>query len=128
MIERLGLGVPDLTGTSVVAQPHCHHHAVLGWEADRRVLTKAGADLTAVGGCCGLAGNFGMEVGHYDLSVAVAETQLLPALRAAPDAVVLADGLSCRHQVADLTGRSARHLAELLAAALGDDSRTGARG
>lgn len=128
LIERLGLGVPDLTGTSVVAQPHCHHHAVLGWEADRRVLTKAGADLTAVGGCCGLAGNFGMEVGHYDLSVAVAETQLLPALRAAPDAVVLADGLSCRHQVADLTGRSARHLAELLAAALGDDSRTGARG
>ena len=75
----------------------------------------AGAEVARVGGCCGLAGNFGMEKGHYDVSVAVAETQLLPAVRARDDAVVLADGLSCRHQLADLAGVPAIHLAELLA-------------
>ena len=67
-----------------VAQPHCHQHAVLGWEADRALLARAGAQVAAVGGCCGLAGNFGAERGHYDVSVAVAETALLPAVRAAP--------------------------------------------
>ena len=72
--------------------------------------------MRAVGGCCGLAGNFGMERGHYDVSVAVAETRLLPALReAGADAVVLADGFSCRTQIDQLAGVRAVHLAELLA-------------
>ena len=85
---------------------------------DRDLLAKAGAEVTAVGGCCGLAGNFGAERGHYDVSVAVAETALLPAVRAAsPDAVLLADGFSCRTQLDHLTGRHALHLAELLAQA-----------
>ena len=107
---------PDLTGVEVVAQPHCHHASVLGWEADEALLTGAGATVTRVGGCCGLAGNFGVEKGHYDVSVAIAEHALLPAVRAAgPGAVVLADGLSCRHQLADLAGVRALHLAELLA-------------
>ncbi|HEV2823615.1 MAG TPA: (Fe-S)-binding protein, partial [Actinomycetota bacterium] len=107
---------PDLSGVVGVAQPHCHQHAVLGWEADRDLLARAGAEVTAVGGCCGLAGNFGAERGHYDVSVAVAETALLPAVRAAgPDAVVLADGFSCRTQLDHLAGRRALHLAELLA-------------
>ena len=71
-----------------------------------------------MGGCCGLAGNFGVEKGHYEVSVAVAEHDLLPAVRAAgDDAVVLADGFSCRTQLADLAGVRAVHLAELLAAA-----------
>jgi len=107
---------PDLTGVEVVAQPHCHHAAVLGWEADRALLERAGATVTRVGGCCGLAGNFGVEKGHYEVSVAIAETALLPAVRAAgPDAVVLADGLSCRLQLEDLAGVRALHLAQLLA-------------
>ena len=106
---------PDLTGVRVVAQPHCHHASVLGWDADERLLRSAGADVVRVAGCCGLAGNFGMEVGHYDVSVAIAETHLLPAVRANAGAVVLADGLSCRHQLADLEGVSSMHLAELLA-------------
>jgi FAD/FMN-containing dehydrogenase/Fe-S oxidoreductase len=107
---------PDLSGVVAVAQPHCHQHAVLGWEADRDLLARAGAEVTAVGGCCGLAGNFGAERGHYDVSVAVAETALLPGVRAAgPDAVVLADGFSCRTQLDHLAGRRALHLAELLA-------------
>ena len=66
-----------------VAQPHCHHHAVMGWHADSALLARSGAEVTAVGGCCGLAGNFGVERGHYDVSRAVAETALLPAVRAA---------------------------------------------
>jgi FAD/FMN-containing dehydrogenase/Fe-S oxidoreductase len=106
---------PDLTGTTLVAQPHCHHASVLGWDTDAALLRKAGATVRRVGGCCGLAGNWGVERGHYDVSVAVAEYALLPAVRDAPnDAVVLADGFSCRTQLADLVGVSARHLAQLL--------------
>jgi Fe-S oxidoreductase len=115
-----GWTAPDLTGTVVVAQPHCHHASVLGWEADAALLARAGAQVTRVGGCCGLAGNFGMEQGHYEVSVAIAEHGLLPAVRAAPPgAVVLADGLSCRVQLDDLAGVPAMHLAELLASRLG---------
>ena len=99
-----------------VAQPHCHQLAVMGWQADSALLTGAGAEVTAVGGCCGLAGNFGVERGHYEVSVAVAETALLPAVRAAPhDAVVLADGFSCRTQLEQLGRVRSVHLAELLA-------------
>jgi Fe-S oxidoreductase len=104
-----------LEGVRAVAQPHCHQHAVLGWEADAALLRAAGAEVASVGGCCGLAGNFGVVQGHYDVSVAVATTALLPALAADPDAVVLADGFSCRTQVDQLTDRHAVHLAELLA-------------
>nr|WP_246142582.1 FAD-binding and (Fe-S)-binding domain-containing protein [Nocardioides rubriscoriae] len=105
---------PDLSGTTVVAQPHCHHHAVMGWAADAALLASTGALVSRVSGCCGLAGNFGVEIGHYEVSVAVAEQQLLPALDAAPDSVVLADGFSCRTQVADLRERPSLHLAQLL--------------
>ncbi len=106
---------PDLTGHTIVAQPHCHHASVLGWAADAALLARTGATVVTVGGCCGLAGNFGVEKGHHEISVAVAETQLLPALRSDPEAIILADGFSCRKQVSDLTGRQAMTLAELLA-------------
>lgn len=108
---------PDLSGTTVIAQPHCHHTAVMGWQADEQLLDRAGAKVRRLAGCCGLAGNFGVEIGHYDVSVAVAEQNLLPALDADfdADAVVLADGFSCRTQVEDLRGRKSVHLAELLA-------------
>jgi FAD/FMN-containing dehydrogenase/Fe-S oxidoreductase len=106
-----------LHGLRGVAQPHCHHHAVLGWDTDAALLAGAGAAVHRVGGCCGLAGNFGMERGHYDVSVAVAGTALLPALAGVPDGngVALADGFSCRTQILQLAGRRAYHLAELLA-------------
>jgi Fe-S oxidoreductase len=91
---------------------------VLGWRADAELLAAAGAEVQRLGGCCGLAGNFGMERGHYDVSVAVAEHQLLPALdAAAPGTTVVADGFSCRTQIADLRGTPSLHLAELLAQA-----------
>ena len=120
--ETDGWTPPDLSGVTGVAQPHCHQHAVLGWNADAALLKDAGAEVKAVGGCCGLAGNFGVEKGHYDVSVAVAETALLPAVRAArsadPDAHVLADGFSCRTQLDQLAGVRGSHLAELLASRL----------
>ena len=106
---------PDLTGLDLVVQPHCHHASVLGWQADATVLAATGATVTTVGGCCGLAGNFGVEKGHYEVSIKVAEHDLLPAVAAHPDAVVLADGFSCRTQLDQLAGRRALTLAELLA-------------
>ncbi|TWP36044.1 FAD-binding and (Fe-S)-binding domain-containing protein [Leekyejoonella antrihumi] len=109
---------PDLTGRRVVAQPHCHHHAVMGWSKDAELLRRAGAEVTRLGGCCGLAGNFGVELGHYDVSVKVAEHDLLPAVRSmGADDTILADGFSCRTQLADLTQRRGIHLAQLLEAA-----------
>lgn len=111
--------VPDLSDVTAVVQPHCHHYSVMTWTADRRLLTDAGATFSAMAGCCGLAGNFGMEKGHYEVSVAVAENSLLPALRAAaPGDVYLADGFSCRTQAEQLAGVEGVHLAELLAARL----------
>jgi FAD/FMN-containing dehydrogenase/Fe-S oxidoreductase len=104
-----------LAGERIIAQPHCHHHAVLGYHADLAVLRAAGADVQALAGCCGLAGNFGMERGHYEVSAAVAEQALLPALRAALEGtLLLADGFSCRVQALQLAGWPALHLAELL--------------
>jgi Fe-S oxidoreductase len=113
---------PDLSGVRAVAQPHCHHHAVMGWHTDSALLASAGAEVDAVGGCCGLAGNFGVERGHYDVSRAVAETSLLPAVRhAPPGAVVLADGFSCRTQLEQLGRVPGTHLAQLLASHLPGD-------
>ena len=114
-----GWSPPDLSDVTGVAQPHCHQHAVLGWTADAALLREAGASVNAVGGCCGLAGNFGVERGHYDVSVAVAETALLPAVRRAGEgATVLADGFPCRTQLDQLAGVPGTHLADLLAARL----------
>jgi Fe-S oxidoreductase len=111
---------PDLSDVRGVAQPHCHQHATGGWDADAALLAAAGAQVSPVGGCCGLAGNFGVERGHYDVSAAVAETALLPAVRAAgQDATVLADGFSCRTQLDQLADVKGTHLAELLASRLG---------
>ncbi|MFJ7274993.1 FAD-binding and (Fe-S)-binding domain-containing protein [Kitasatospora sp. NPDC098663] len=104
-----------------VTQTHCHQHAVLGSAADRRVEARLGLHNRVLdSGCCGLAGNFGFERGHFEVSEAIAERVLLPEVRAAaPGTVVLADGFSCRTQIAQLAqGRQALHLAELIAGAL----------
>jgi Fe-S oxidoreductase len=119
-----GWRVPRLD-RPVVGQTHCHQHAVLGDAAERRLRERAGLNGTLSGGCCGLAGNFGFERGHYDVSVACAEEQLLPSVRQAPPGTaVLADGFSCRTQLQQLAGTRGRHLAELLAEAL-DTERPG---
>ncbi|MER5765810.1 (Fe-S)-binding protein, partial [Streptomyces sp. NPDC002082] len=110
---------PPRLDRPVAGQTHCHQHAVLGDAADRRLRERAGLTGELSGGCCGLAGNFGFEPGHHEVSVACAEEQLLPSLRAAaPGTEVLADGFSCRTQIAQLAGGRARHLAEVLAEGL----------
>ncbi|MFB6553541.1 FAD-binding and (Fe-S)-binding domain-containing protein [Streptomyces sp. NPDC056405] len=110
---------PPAVNRPVTGQTHCHQHAVLGDAADRRLREAAGLTGELTGGCCGLAGNFGFEDGHYEVSAACAEDQLLPAVREASDgAVVLADGFSCRTQLEQLGRVRGRHLAEVLAEAL----------
>jgi FAD/FMN-containing dehydrogenase/Fe-S oxidoreductase len=108
---------PPQVGRDALVQTHCHQHAVLGFAADRQVLASAGVTATVPdSGCCGLAGNFGFERAHYDVSVAAAERVLLPAVRAAPeDTLIVADGFSCRTQIEQQTGREVLHLAQVLA-------------
>ncbi|GGM19588.1 oxidoreductase [Promicromonospora citrea] len=108
--------MPSLADVKAVVQPHCHQHSVMGYAADQALLEKGGAQIEVLAGCCGLAGNFGMQKGHYETSVAVAENALLPALRAAePGTTYLADGFSCRTQALDLVGVEGRSLLEVIA-------------
>ncbi|MER5752974.1 FAD-binding and (Fe-S)-binding domain-containing protein [Streptomyces sp. NPDC002088] len=128
--EALERHAPDWTPPRVdrpaVGQTHCHQHAILGDAPDRRLRTAAGLTGDLSGGCCGLAGNFGFERGHYEVSTACAEDQLLPSVRdAEPGTVVLADGFSCRTQLEQLAGVRGRHLAEVLAEALAEVSAEG---
>ncbi|MFC9468528.1 FAD-binding and (Fe-S)-binding domain-containing protein [Streptomyces coelicoflavus] len=125
VLERHAPGwSPPAVNRPAVGQTHCHQHAVLGDAADRRLRASAGLTGDLTGGCCGLAGNFGFEDGHYEVSAACAEDQLLPAVREAPDgAVVLADGFSCRTQLEQLAGVRGRHLAEVLAEELERERR-----
>ena len=104
-----------------LVQVHCHQHAELGTEDDRAVMAAIGVDAEVLdSGCCGLAGNFGFEQGHYEVSMACAERVLLPAVRAADaDVEVLADGFSCRTQLRQAGTREPVHLAQLAARALG---------
>jgi FAD/FMN-containing dehydrogenase/Fe-S oxidoreductase len=108
-------------GLRALVQVHCHQHADLGVDPDRAVLRALGVSADVLdSGCCGLAGNFGFERGHYEVSMACAERVLLPAVRAAdPDVAVLADGFSCRTQLRQAGEREPVHLAQLAARALG---------
>jgi Fe-S oxidoreductase len=118
-LVREGFEPPRRSGTAIV-QGHCHHQSVMGMDADRELLGRMGLDVQVLdAGCCGMAGAFGFEADHYEVSLAVAERALLPAIRAAgPDALLLADGFSCREQIRQLTGRRALHLAEVVVASL----------
>ncbi|RSM48339.1 FAD-binding oxidoreductase [Amycolatopsis balhimycina DSM 5908] len=119
LLARAPIPFADLD-VDAITQVHCHQHAVLGFGADESALAAAGVRNTTLdSGCCGLAGNFGFERGHYDVSKAVAEDRMLPAIRAAsPETVVVSDGFSCRTQIAQESGREPVHLAELLRRAL----------
>jgi Fe-S oxidoreductase len=100
---------------------HCHQKAIFGMDADRRVFDRVGLDYEIVdAGCCGMAGSFGFERAHYEVSQAVGEQRLLPRVRqTADDTLIVADGFSCREQIAQATGRRALHLADVLALARG---------
>jgi Fe-S oxidoreductase len=96
---------------------HCHQKAMHGVGFTLEVLRALGFEVSEIdSGCCGMAGSFGYEKEHYDFSVKIGELKLAPAIRAAPsDTWIVANGVSCRSQIAHLTGRRALHLAELLA-------------
>jgi FAD/FMN-containing dehydrogenase/Fe-S oxidoreductase len=113
--------LPRLSRRAIV-HGHCHQKSVLGMDADRAVLGAIGLDYELVdSGCCGLAGAFGFDRRHYEVSMAVGERVLLPAVRrAAADTLVIADGFSCREQIAHGTGRRARHLAEVIRLAMAE--------
>ena len=121
LTERAPDWHPGGEATSAIVQPHCHQHAILGTGPETDILGTVGVDAELLdAGCCGLAGNFGFERGHYDVSVACAEDKLMPAVRAAePGTLVVADGFSCRTQIKHLAqGHTPVHTAEVLAASL----------
>jgi Fe-S oxidoreductase len=99
---------------------HCHHKSVMRMTDEESVLRKMGIDFqTPAPGCCGMAGSFGFERDKYELSVAIGELELLPAVRkVAPACLVIADGFSCREQIAQCTNRHALHLAEVIQMAM----------
>jgi FAD/FMN-containing dehydrogenase/Fe-S oxidoreductase len=114
-----GWAMPRLERRAIV-HGHCHQEAVMGMDADRQVLDRLGLDYEVLdSGCCGLAGSFGFEASKYDISVAIGERRLLPAVREAPaDALIVADGFSCQTQIEQLTDRRAIHIAEAIELAL----------
>jgi Fe-S oxidoreductase len=118
---RFTLALQPLPGKQVLLHGHCHQKAFDAVRPAERVLRLVpGLQVSLIeSSCCGMAGAFGFEAEHFDTSMAMAELSLLPAVRAAPqDAVIVADGTSCRHQIADGAGRRALHVAEVLAMAV----------
>jgi len=111
---------PPLIGNPVLLHGHCHHKAVMKMTDEESLLRRAGANVVVPDtGCCGMAGPFGFEAEKYNVSQAIGERVLLPAVRAASsDTIVIADGFSCREQIEQGTGRHPVHLADVLAGAL----------
>ena len=117
--------IPKL-GRRALVHGHCHHKAIMKMTAEEAVLRRMGVDFLAPApGCCGMAGAFGFEKEKYDVSKAIGELELLPAVRKAPtDWLIIADGFSCREQIAQETDRHAMHLAEVLQMALREATET----
>jgi FAD/FMN-containing dehydrogenase/Fe-S oxidoreductase len=115
--------LPKLARKALV-HGHCHHKSVMRMTDEEAVLRRMGIDFQSPApGCCGMAGAFGFESDKYELSVSIGELELLPAVRkASPDCLIIADGFSCREQIAQCTGRHALHLAEVIQMAMRDGS------
>jgi Fe-S oxidoreductase len=115
-----------------IVHGHCHQKAVMGLTSEQKIMKRVGLHFDVLdSGCCGMAGSFGFKSGpHYDVSLKVGEMTLLPAVRKAPkDALIIADGFSCREQIAQTTDRRALHLAQVMQMALREGPRSGpARG
>jgi FAD/FMN-containing dehydrogenase/Fe-S oxidoreductase len=117
--------IPKLARKALI-HGHCHHKAIMKMTAEEAVLRRAGIEFTAPApGCCGMAGAFGFEQDKYEISKAIGELELLPAVRQAPtDWLIVADGFSCREQIAQETDRQALHLAQVLQMALHESTET----
>jgi Fe-S oxidoreductase len=109
----------------VMLHGHCHHKAIATLSDEEALLRDMGADLESLdSGCCGMAGSFGFEADHFEVSQQVGELVLLPAVRrAAADTLIVADGFSCREQIAQGTSRRAVHLADALRLAIESSPR-----
>src|SRR5712692_2391536 len=114
---------PPTLHRKAVVHGHCHHKAIMRMGTEEAVLKKLGLDYQLLdSGCCGMAGSFGFEKEHYDLTIKCGERVLLPAVRSADkDTLIITDGFSCREQVAQTTGREALHLAQVIQLALHED-------
>lgn len=114
--KRLPHYQPPQLGRKALVHGHCHHRAVMKMDAEEKVLQKLGLDFNLLdSGCCGMAGGFGFEKEHYDISIQVGERVLLPAVRQADsDTLIIADGFSCREQISQTTDREALHLADVI--------------
>jgi FAD/FMN-containing dehydrogenase/Fe-S oxidoreductase len=121
-LTRENVALPQLKRKALV-QAHCHHHAIMKFDAEESVLKKIGLEVEHPdSGCCGMAGAFGFEREKYDVSVRIGERVLLPKVRAAStETLIVADGFSCREQIAQRTNREALHLAQVLQLALRGD-------
>jgi Fe-S oxidoreductase/FAD/FMN-containing dehydrogenase len=117
--------IPELARKALI-HGHCHHKALMKMTAEESVLRRMGIDFTApAAGCCGMAGAFGFEKEKYEISRAIGELELLPAVRQTPtDWLIVADGFSCREQIAQETDRHALHLAEVVQMALRESTET----
>jgi len=116
-LERHAPGyTPPQLSAKVLLHGHCHHKSIMGIGDEESLLRKTGVDLQSIdSGCCGMAGPFGFEKDKYEVSQAVGERVLLPAVRNTPEnALIVSDGFSCREQILQATGRRALHLAEAL--------------
>jgi FAD/FMN-containing dehydrogenase/Fe-S oxidoreductase len=111
---------PPRLDRKAILHGHCHQKSLMKMTAEESILRRLGIDFrTPAPGCCGMAGSFGFEREKYDISVAIGELELLPAVRQAPpDCLIIANGFSCREQIAQATPRRALHLAEILQMAL----------
>ncbi|ABA56987.1 conserved hypothetical protein [Nitrosococcus oceani ATCC 19707] len=120
---------PPLLHRKAVVHAHCHHHAVIGLEGEKQILERMGLQYHWLdSGCCGMAGPFGFEADHYELSLKIGERVLLPAVRAAEkDTLIITDGFACQEQITQTTDRSALHLSQILLMALREGQR-GTRG
>ena len=118
---RLTLDLKPLPEKKALLHGHCHQKAFGAMSSVQEVLSLV-PDLAVTpieSSCCGMAGSFGYEAEHYETSIAMAELSLLPAVRKADaETLVVADGTSCRHQIADGSGRQAVHVAQVLDRAL----------
>jgi Fe-S oxidoreductase len=112
--------IPQLAGRKAILHGHCHHKSIMKMGAEHALLKRLGLDFHEVeSGCCGMAGSFGFEKEHYDVSVKCGERVLLPAARAAEaETLIIADGFSCREQLLQLTDRKPLHTAQVLQLAL----------
>ena len=119
LVQKADYRPPQLIRKAIV-HGHCHHKSVLKFDSERELLKRIGLDFEVLdSGCCGMAGSFGFEQEKYAVSVQIGERVLLPAVRAASDdTLIIADGFSCFHQIQQLTGRRALHVAEVLQMAI----------